>query len=399
MAKILYAWELGANSGHVTPFIELIRNLESSGHEIFFLARMLDKVKPLLKHTNAKILQSPIFIPNPNQVSNTANSFPKVLGINGYTKTDQIISLIKAWHTVYDLIKPDIALFNFAPTAALAARSYDFPTIMLGTNFYMPPDIIPSPGFEGLQGGKDNQGELIRFERDVLLNIGQALTKLGIKPLKRFHEITHADKHLFTSFKELDFYQQKTQGDFIGCASPPEGERPFWPEIEGPKIFIYLNNANDLLGLLDHINKNQYPTLAYIVNVSSEKLEGFASNNLILVDQPIDMKYVGETADIGICHGNHNTTADLLYNGIPVYAIPTQAEQHIMGRNIQNQGLGVVCPKREKDQLIKGLELILHDNRYKLNAENFSKKYSAINANSVNQAIECSINELLSKSN
>ncbi|MEY2867293.1 MAG: hypothetical protein RIQ43_1319, partial [Pseudomonadota bacterium] len=39
MANILITWEIGEGSGHIAPYLNLIKELEARGHEITFACK------------------------------------------------------------------------------------------------------------------------------------------------------------------------------------------------------------------------------------------------------------------------------------------------------------------------------------------------------------------------
>ena len=45
MANILFTWELGGGSGHVSPYIDLIKRLEGEGHRVSFAMRRVDRAE------------------------------------------------------------------------------------------------------------------------------------------------------------------------------------------------------------------------------------------------------------------------------------------------------------------------------------------------------------------
>jgi len=71
MAEIVFTWEIGAGTGHITPYLRLIQQLEAQGHHIFFIVKSLAKARSLFTGTQVTRLQAPV------TSANHVNKFPK----------------------------------------------------------------------------------------------------------------------------------------------------------------------------------------------------------------------------------------------------------------------------------------------------------------------------------
>ena len=61
MAKVLLAWELGANLGHLGPLSILGRELAARGHEPVFAVRDLRHADQLVGRHGFRYLQAPLW--------------------------------------------------------------------------------------------------------------------------------------------------------------------------------------------------------------------------------------------------------------------------------------------------------------------------------------------------
>ena len=119
MAKIEFAWELGAHTGHVTTMLPVAAALKARGHEVRFLLREPHAAADLegaaeIPREGAPIWSGP-----------TINASPLNLGENllnfGYHDAGPVKALIDAWRE--QLRGSQAVIANVAPAAHLAART------------------------------------------------------------------------------------------------------------------------------------------------------------------------------------------------------------------------------------------------------------------------------------
>ena len=351
MANILFTWEIGEGSGHIAHHIGLIKQLEKENHHIFFAARQLNRAYRLFQDTQVICLQAPSLSAPPAFIINPVDSYVKILNNSGYCNADNITGMIIAWKNLFDLVRPDLIIFDYSPTAMLAARQYPAKTIHIGTGFYCPPNTKPVIGLNSLQGDPQDQQELIHFEELILSNINQALANLKMKALGQFGDLHQADVRLLLGFRELEHYPNRTDGNYIGILTAPPGAVPEWPEGKGPRIFMYTKPFSTLPKLLGILRQKQWPTLIYPDGLGRRLMQHFASPSLKFVEQRLDMDNLGKTADITICNGNFNTTCEFLLAGVPMLLLPLHAEQHIVSRNIVRQGAGLCSAEKTPEDM------------------------------------------------
>lgn len=395
MANILFTWEIGEGSGHIAPYIELIRQLEQDGHQVFFAARQLYHVFRLFKDTRVTFLQSPTLTSPSATLQNPVDSYAKILNNSGYYHPDSITGMIIAWKNLYNLVKPDLIIFDYSPTAMLAARSYPAKTLHMGSGFFCPADTSPIVGLNELQCLPQDQEELRRFEAFLLNNINLALANTGIPPLGKLGDMHLADKRLFFGFHELDHYRNRQDGQYIGMFKSPPGALPEWPSGNGPRIFAYTKPFATLPSLLETLNKNKWPTLIYPDGVSQQLIRRFSSPTLKFVNQRLDMQSLGKTADIAICNGNFGTTYEMLMAGIPMLLLPLHAEQHIGSINIERIGAGLCAKHRAPQGMAIKLQALASDPRFRAAARQFADTHHNFTHDHAMQASLAAIQTLL----
>ncbi len=395
MAKILITWEIGEASGHIAPYVNLIKILEANGHTVYFALKILANASRLLKDTNVIYLQAPTLTSPLNDLLTPIDSYPKILHNSGYSRATQISSLIKAWQNLYSLVNPDLIIFDYSPTAMLASRERNVKRLQIGSGFFSPPDTFPITGLETLQGQPQNLENLVAFENATLQKINEALISLKMQPINKFADIQTSDTNILLSFKELDHYPSRSNGNYYGVFKAPAGLKPDWPDVPGPKIFMYLKPFPTLQAFLKIVNEKKYPTLIYTDGVSEQAKKKLTSGSMHFVEQPLDMDSIGKTADVGVCNGNHGTSAELLLAGVPILLIPLQAEQNISSIHIERLGAGLSAPKKHPESMAKKLDGLIHDPRFRQAAQAFSQRYADFNNNDTTDRVFQAINHLL----
>ncbi len=378
MARILFAWELGAGFGHLNSFLPVARVLAERGHQVFIAARELHKIHRVVK-PNDKFMwfQAPLWLQavrNPK----ASRTYCDLLFHCGFLDPDGLLGLVRGWHALFAAIQPDLLICDHAPISLLSVRNTPIKRMTLGNGFFHPPAIAPLPSYrywDAPDPGLDEQSE-----SRVLEAANMVLRTIGAKPMKHMHELFEVDACLLRTRKELDHYPNRT-GDrfhYVGALNEGEiGAPPVWNDIEGKKIFAYLNNdyakINDVLALLSIGREN---VLAYVTNISPEKIAEYSSERLAFTTELIKMKSALEQADLVICHGGSGTLSSCLMAGIPSLSLPIFTEQRINGFRVAAMQCGLDI---QVDQFPEGydeaLKLLLQEKLFSENARQFAKKY------------------------
>lgn len=398
MANILFTWELGAGSGHVAPYTNLVNLLEKQGHKVYYILKYLNQSELFFKGTQVTYFQAPgEYRPVIQKVRNS-NSAAKILYNAGFGDVDFLTALIRSWQNLYELINPDLIIFDYSPTAMLAARNGKAKRLAIGTGFHLPPEMKPIPSIWselGMNKGKDDTNEVKKFEERMVKNINAAAAENDIAPISHFHELYDADMKIFRTYKEMDHYQGREKTDYAGVLKSAPGAEPEWPKQSGPKIFAYLKPFKTLPKLLEKINSKKLSTLIYGDGISAKMKKEFTSNNLRFSEQRLDMDTIGKMADIAICNAGHSASCELLLSGVPLLLLPLNLEQHMVARNVQNLGAGLNAPKLVPEGMTMKLKALLKETKYREAAQAFAKKYANDKSTASVEQIAATINSML----
>ncbi len=382
MGQIVFAWEFGGGLGHIQQIAPLARKLQERGHDVICIMKYVAAAEKILGHYDIEVIQAPVFWQvNVNALPNTFNYAMNLFNL-GYTIGDGLISMVKAWQHLFDIIKPDLTVIDHAPTALIALRKKHTKAILYGTGFAAPPQQSPMPSL--IPWIKAPEGLQESSEEKVMATINKALTKLNAPPLQKLSELFAVEENILTTFKELDHYQSRKPAKYWGPVISPFGRiLPSWPEIHDKKIFCYLKPGNPHFeSLLYTLKRIKAACIIYAPGMSAEVAKEMQNPNLTFMHEPIDMLKVCNECDLVICHAGHGTVAVSLLFGKPLLVIPghNQLEQALTARNVVRlkAGLAIMKPSREvgivdgyKDAIMR----LLNEPEFHKKTQEFAEKY------------------------
>jgi hypothetical protein len=242
----------------------------------------------------------------------------------------ELKSRIRAWRQLFDLVRPELVIADFAPAAALAARHW-LPLAAVGSGFANPPQ-----GIERFPLLHDYSPPLWD-ETAVLTAVNHALLGVSASPLDRLSEIFRADAIAITTFPVLDPYHQYR-------TVPARG--PFFdalPIARGPgaaTIFAYLSSSGELredvvsaLVPLGRRLKLVAPRL------TKSQLGAFREAGAQI---PVSLPNLAqELADARlIVHvGSGGTAASALAAGVPQLVLAVDIEKELNGQALERAGV------------------------------------------------------------
>src|SRR6185437_15975682 len=96
-----------------------------------------------------RFVQSPAE-PGGGVTARQPQSYADILLMQGWEAPSRLWGLVQAWGNLLRLFRADAAVFDYAPTALLAARILGLRCALLGTGFELPPLQAPLPPFPGI---------------------------------------------------------------------------------------------------------------------------------------------------------------------------------------------------------------------------------------------------------
>lgn len=336
MAKIVFAWELGGHTGHVTTLLPIARAMQARGHQVSFLLREPRSGIDLAGAAEIPRAGAPIWI-GPAKYANPLN-FGQILHNFGYHLRDSLRQLIDAWRE--RLAGAQAVIANVSPAAHIAARTLGIPSFEISQGFHVPPPTMPAPPLRHWEPA--SRAELEAADREVLGAINAVLSAHGAARIDTIGEL-FAGRAMLLTYPELDIYPERGPADYYGVPRSGEGSAvPDWPAGRGPRVFAYLYNyfggLDPLLGALRALDA---PTLMLCRNVNAELLRKHAGGPVLVTGEPMSVSRLLPQADVVVCHGSHQMTAQALLGAKPVLMLPTQLEQFLIMRRVVRFGAGL----------------------------------------------------------
>lgn len=381
MAAILYAWELGANLGHMGSFLPVARELRRRGISVHWAVARPGQAARLLPDAGFEWLQAPR-IPEQKGDGPPLN-FADILLRFGYGSSVDLLGLVVAWRQLMQLTGIDAVVANHAPTAILAARTLDIPVMLFGSGFLCPPRMHPSPSMRPWVTVAEKQ--LLDRDRLALDSINAILDRYRRPPLGILAQLFQVAEDSLLSFPELDHYRQRGPARYWGMLPAAVAGAGEWPATPGPKVFSYLRPETPHLAIaLQTLSDLRASVLIYAPGLPPDLVKRHAAAHIHFSSVPVDLNKVAREADVALTYASHATTAAFLLAGKPVMMLPGHLEQFLLARRVEELGAGLVQnPEQPPDHLAAMFHRVLNEPGFRHRAAGFAEKYADFNQDAV----------------
>ena len=372
MARIVFAWELGGGTGHVATLLPIARAMQARGHEARFLLRDVKAGADLAQAASIPRAAAPIWS-GPVQHAHPLN-FGQILHNFGYHARDSLGALIGAWRE--RLADADAVIANVAPAAHLAARTLGIPSFEISQGFHVPPPTMPAPPLRHWEAAA--RAVLEAGDAAVLAAMNAVLASHGSAPIATLGEL-FAGRALLLTYPELDIYPERGPSDYYGVPGTGEGgAAPDWPRGRGPKVFAYLYRYFPGLDpLLAALRRIDAPTLVLCRGIHPEMLARHQGGPVHIAEEPMSVSRLLPRADVVVCHGSHQMTAQTLLAGKPLLMLPTQLEQFLIMRRVVRLGAGLgVDPEVPDADYAEAIGDLAANPVYAQKAREFAARYA-----------------------
>lgn len=370
MATVALVWELGGERGHITRLCALARVLLRQQHRIFLIVSDHSLALELMtEEERSKI--TVVTLPKKNQQAVTLSrepcSFSEVLLSSGYHSVQYLLQQFSVWVKLFDRIKPNCVVFDYAPTAVIAATNFNFKKIVIGDGFAVPPEVSPWPCF--MPGDTLKRNNLVNSDRVLLQAVNSALSELGLLRLSSIQSVFSEPQRLLLTVPPLDPYRDYRNTEvYCGTIEAPTdfGCPIGWgSDLNYKRIVGYLKPDYPLLAVfLKALRSLDVYANLYIPGVSEAFVTNFGSNELKILSGPLRMGGALDKADFFVGHGGHSFTLQCLQKNIPGLVIPLQKEQSITALKLTESGWGNMFNPFDSGIELK-LKTFLVDRNYK----------------------------------
>jgi UDP:flavonoid glycosyltransferase YjiC (YdhE family) len=372
MAKIDFAWELGGQTGHVTPLFPIAAALKAYGHDIRFLLKDERAAGDLAGLEGMQREGAPHWVAPP--LFEDPLSFSEILLNFGYHDARVLRQLVDVWRE--KLWLSDLVVANFAPTAHVAAMTLGLPSFEISSGFHIPPPVFPVPPLRDWE--RAPRQRLEEADRRVRGAINEVLGAFGVDPVSTIGDV-FAGRALLLTYPELDIYPQRGPADYYGIPQSAEGAGvPAWPAGRGPRVFAYVYNYfKPLPGLLEALARLDAPSLIFCRGADPELRRKYEGTCVVLTEEAMSVSRVVPQCDVVFCHGSHQMTAQALLAGKPVLLASTQLEQFLNTRRVVRFGAGLgIAPDVADPDFAAAISKLTPNSSYAVKAADFARKYA-----------------------
>jgi UDP:flavonoid glycosyltransferase YjiC (YdhE family) len=372
MSKILFAWELGANLGHLTRDLPLARSCQADGHDVVWAVNDLSAAVNLLATESFRLIQAPLLkattrLPLPI-------NYAAMLLAEGYVDNGALKQGVQKWLSLFDSVKPDAIIYNHAPTALLAAHITGIPVLICGTGFEIPPASPALPSFRPWLN--TSTAEHHHWEQQLLKQINTVLDSFSQARLPRLSTLFAQGKPLLTTFAELDPFGPRTGTDYVGPVyALPQMPDALWSSTGAAHILAYLRSTiPGVEALLHALNATSAEVICAVPGLPEAWPASYPA--LRFYSHALTLEHLLPSADLMISYGA-TTLATALMAGVPVLLVPQVIEQFLSGLPLERVGAGRMLRQQRTPQSCASLiNDLLSNNQYRLQAQRFCEQHA-----------------------
>lgn len=379
--RILFAWELGANFGHLARDLPLALHLRAAGHVVFFALRDMCAGGELLARHDIPFCACPA-PKHSARVAMPPASYAELLLADGFGDRGGLYGMTQSWFGLFGLFKPDCVVVDHAPTALLACRAARIPALPVGSGFEIPPQDAPMRSirpWEFVPAVRLQQAEDL-----ALQSVNSVLRRSGGVECRRLGNLFATAERALTTFPELDHYGGRRGESYVGPINRlGDFERVTWPEGDRKKILAYIRpNVAGFDALIQALQASRADVICVSPGLPQSQQQKFSAERLRVLGKPVAVDPLLERADLAIGQGGAGMVAQSLLAGVPMLLLPQNAEQYLAALRVEALGAGmVVREERTGATLAERIDHLLVSKVCHDPARNFSVKYGQFETN------------------
>ncbi len=333
MSTILLVWEYERNFSHISRLYQLQKQLIQLGHKAYLIGSQLPNIQsqasfPFLFAPYAK---AP-YLHKPQSITKIGG-YSDNLTLLGFDDAKTLYSLVVGWDHLFDLLRPDLLICDFAPVASLAAFN-NIPVIQVSDGFGLPPHHLAD--FPRLRPDVP----LLGSTQNKLSNIHyvQMKRKKAVPP--HIPAILNSEYQFICHVPELDPYIsfRSRQTRYVFSSNIPthfsaENRKHFFACLD--------KNYPDFEGILIGLTELDLIGIFYIPDAPKPLQQFIKSQGMEVYDE---LPHLGETLAKSawvIHHGIQIIAESALFAGIPQFTLPYHFENDWISHALKNLGVGV----------------------------------------------------------
>ena len=377
VSRILLAWELGANYGHLLQLAAVAERLRAAGHGVLIAVRDLTGAAEVLGARGLTFVQAPIFDRRQRAPAPPVNH-AEMLALAGYSDEPTARGLVSGWVALARMFRADAIVADHSPGALVAARVLALPQAQIGTGFEIPPLASPMPSIRPWEQIPDER--LRRSERQLLRRVNRILRSFRSREFDTLADWFRTGARTYTTFPELDPFGPRPGERYIGPIYEYEsGEPAPWPKGEEPRIFAYLRgDVPGAASILKALSTAAARTLCVLPGKQPAATKALESGALKIASRPVQLKSVLPDADLALVYGGHGVVCAALAAGVPLLVAPHTVEQYLHARRVEAGGAGALIGKDRRVETVLGcITKALRDDGLRAGARQFAARHAA----------------------
>lgn len=375
MSRILMAWELGGNFGHLSRLLPIARRLGERGHGVVLAVRDTRAAAELLGPAGVTFVQAPVLSAKARNTHPPA-SYAEILLGEGYGDPAALGGRVSAWRSLLKLTQSDVVLADHSPTALLAARISGVPHLAIGNEFALPPDVWPLPSIRPWEDIPESR--LAAASTAVDDAIARVARRFGYRQPIALRNL-FGPQDLLDTLVELDHYPRRVPMNAIGPIFSINGARRIdWLEARSRKIVAYLRPDIPGFGaMLAALRETDAEALCIAPGLHPAQAHRLIGRRLRISVVPLDLSHLLQDADLAITYGSGATCAQVLLAGKPLLVMPRFIEQYLRALRVESLGVGLQLARdRSPAACVHAISTILDDTRYATCAKAIAERYA-----------------------
>ncbi len=380
MSRVLLAWEMGSNLGHLSRLLPVSRALEARGHEVLVAVRDVTLAATTLTPAGISFVQAPVLAAT-GAAGEQPASYADLLRMQGWADAALLGACLRAWIRLLAQYRPQTVVIDHSPTALLAARCCAIPSAMLATGFELPPALQPLPPFPGFSGAT-MAGAAVAESR-VLDTVNQVLTGLGVTPLIALRQLFEVERRWLTTFPELDHYGSRPNECYVGpIGDLGDGAAIDWPAGEAKRVFAYLRpNTPGLAAIVQALGRSGAAVICWAPGIEAELLRPLNHRGIWLSQRPVELQLLRARCDLCVSYSPAATVTSMLLSSVPHLLAPAHVEAQMTAHRVECLGAGLVLRGHQTTQSVEmKLRYLLQRTDFHARAHAFAVRYRGFDA-------------------
>ncbi|WP_415893744.1 glycosyltransferase [Neptuniibacter sp. PT8_73] len=376
MANIVFAWELGAGLGHLSRLAVLMNRLDALGHNLTLVLNDPSNLDAFDLPESLLILPAPSFKTLPSKKQPTV-SLPCILQNRGFQGPKVLRGIVRSWHGIFKVTQPDLLIFDYAPSAMLAARNLACPKVNIGSGFS---ELVPGSPCSVMRTDLKDAAKLTKLMESRIVGLINCICdQFGYHRVQFLSDLYQYDLAIISTLPDLDPYKRNPDKSlYINFEITEQGVNAInWKSGNKKRVFVYLTMGHyGVIETLDALLAENCEVICYGMGFPPKMIETYSRKGIQFSLDPINAPELLPTADLVVCHAGKGLITESLFFGTPLLLLPTHMEQRMNAELVKSLGSGLTIAGNINQQNVKKvLSRLLTDTSFTDNAGKIAKKY------------------------